>query len=55
MQMVFKIAERKGNKKSKYIAALTTVEVKLKGNKEIVKEIYNDIVKNVLNENRTVY
>lgn len=55
MELKFKIAERKKNEKSKYVAALTTVEVKLKGNKDVVNEIYNDIMKNVLNENRIVY
>ena len=55
MQMVFKIAERKKSKKTKYVAALTTVEVRLKGNKDIVDEIYNDIVENILNEGRIVY
>ena len=55
MKVEFKIAERKENAKSKYVASLTTVEVKLKGNKDLINEIYECINKNIIDKDRIVY
>lgn len=53
--MKFKIAQRKKNRKSKYVVAVTDVEIKLKGNKDLIEEIYSDIIKNVLNDDRMIH
>ena len=55
MRLEFKIAQRKKKSKSKYVVAITDVEVKLKGNKELINEIYECINKNIVNNDRLVF
>ena len=55
MRIEFKIAQRKKNTKSKYVTAITDVNVKLSGNKDMVLEIYDNIKSEVINKNRILY
>ena len=55
MKLEFRIAQRKKNTKSKYTIAISDVEVKLKGNKELIDMIYKDIVKNVIDKDKIIY
>lgn len=55
MKLEFRIAQRKKNTKSKYTIAISDVEVKLKGNKELIDTVYKDIVKNVIDKDKIIY
>jgi len=55
MRIEFKIGERKENKKSKSIIKIGNAEIRLKGSKDLVTEIYECINKNILNEDRVIY
>jgi len=55
MRLEFKIAQRKKNGKSKHVTTITDAKIIVSGNKDLVDEIYDDIVKNILNDNRIIY
>ena len=53
MKIEIKIAERK--RKSKSSIKIGNAEIRLKGSKELVTEIYECINKNIVNEDRIIY
>ena len=55
MKLEFKVAQRKKNSKSKYVVAITDVEVKLKGNKELINEIYECINKHIIDKDKIIF
>lgn len=55
MKLEFRIAQRKKNTKSKYTIAISDVEVKLKGNKDLINAIYECINRNIIDKDKIIY